>query len=764
MASGQVNKLLQFTIEASDTGERLVNVRVQSRVTGNVSYSDLYGLILIRAAKERDSLEITYFGYETSIISVTDLSIAGAKQAIQLDPAKLPEVLIRADKLRLDTGGDKVSMSSSEIREVPAILGEVDPMKAIAILPGISNSREGGAGIVVRGGAVSENIVLLDEAQLYNTNHLFGLLSTFNPDVVETLDVYKNYYSPEYADGLSSLIHVKSKEGDYKEHNQTLSLGIITSRLKLEGPLIKDKVSYVVAGRTSYLTLFMLPGIIAFRNRTGEGFFNYSMYDLNAKINFKLQQGGGIFYSFYRGRDYYASGGQNMVSNAFNRTVINVDYGNTVHSVRWIQPLSNSKLFLKSYVSFTEYTGSNAINSLYESQAENVSSEFTQRNSLQRLHARSKIQYQPNHAIELNIGMDWNWYSFDPINLINNSTNSGKVEQLFKVRRFSNALFSEVLLKLPYDFKAGFGLRYTWLRQGEYFHQYPEPRATLTKAIGSSHLLKFSYANLVQTIHGVINRNSFTGLDNWLPATEELPASRSQNFSLTYHYSNQKKSEWSASVFYRNWNQLVDVSPGTSFFIVREQGWENNFIGDGIGLAYGVELLYKTIFKNSKLQIGYTWMQNRRKFDAFNQGLWFPANFERRHDLSCMFVQKINDNWAISGLLTIASGAPFVAPTGARYDEDGNVRLIFSEVNNDRLPTYHRIDVSATRTLKTTNGNTTELSFGAYNVYNRLNKTSFYFIELGLFDENNQFVRSILNAKSLSFLPIIPHISWTYRF
>ena len=755
----QERTLLSFTIEAADSGERLSNATVLSVKTGEWASSDLYGWVRISVAPSSDTLEIRYFGYETKLIPIEEITMWRAGRVIRLAPITLPEVLIKANRMVLESGGDKLSMGAEELKSVPVILGEVDPMKAIAIFPGIAGGKEGSAGVQVRGGSFSENIVLLDEAQLYNTNHFAGLLSTFNPDVIEGVDTYKGYYSPEYADGLSSLIHVKSKEGDYRQFKQSLSFGVLSSKYKIEGPLWKDKMSFVAAVRTSYWTLLMLPRLIAFKNRAGEGYFNYTMFDANIKVNYKLKKGGGVFYSFYSGRDFIESGGQELRETTYSQSIFTFNYGNTAHSIRWVQPVSRG-LFLKNYLSYTSYSGNMGLSSLYESVNENYTNRFFQQNLMSRWHARTKLEWQPVKSILINFGTDWNAYSFQPLSVSFTENNVLRSQNQFTLTRRAQSLFGDFLIKFPGGINFGGGLRYTYLIQEEYRLPYAEPRLTLSKSIGKGHLIKVSYADLTQTIHGVINRNVFNGMDNWIPATADLPAARSRNLSLVYHHTAVDNQEWSVGFFSRTWDQLSDARPGTSFLLINPNGWENNFVSQGIGYAYGFELYYKRTFSKSALQVSYTYMRNQRRFASINQNNWFSANFERPHDLSILYSHKLNTTWSISGLFVWASGIPFTAPVGLRYLADNRTQLLFTEVNNIRLPTYHRMDISVTRTLPTPRGNHTELSFGAYNVYNKLNPIGYFY--------NTQFNGDskpiIYTAQSLNLLPFIPYLSWSYKF
>ncbi|MEM1407967.1 MAG: TonB-dependent receptor plug domain-containing protein, partial [Bacteroidota bacterium] len=688
---------------------------------------------------------------------------------------QLQEVVITAEAENANVVNNEMSVAKLEpktIKQVPAVLGEADVIRAIQLLPGITSVADGASGFNVRGGAADQNLILLDEGIIYNSAHLLGLYSVVNPDAVKDIKIYKGGIPARYGGRLSSVLDVRQREGNSKEFNGEAGIGLISARGLIEGPIVKDKSSYMIAGRRSYGDAFL--------QLTGSDNVAY-FYDLNVKTNYTVNDRNRLFLSGYFGRDKFELG-----------SIFSNSWGNATGTLRW-NHLFSDKLFANFSAIYSNYD--------YSIDQLTTGAEFNRKSNIITYNVKGDFNYFINNKNEIEFGADNKWYEFRP----------GEITPVEGSNILTTTLdekFGQELgVYLSYERKIGrltfnTGLRYShFLRQGEqdipvYANDAPvvynsavgryedgevigvesyssgktisdfgnfEPRLSATYVINAKSSVKASYNRIYQYLHLISNSNSPTPLDVWAPSGPFIKPQQVDQIALGY-FRNFKDNTYEASIegYYKEMDNLVDYVDGADLLTTNTLETE---ILPGIGRSYGLELYVKKNKGKLTGWISYTLSRAERKVagitaedPGINNGKWYAANYDKRNDLSVTGVYQLNDRWSLSGNFIYATGAPTTYPVG-RYEFAGLVIPQFESRNQQRLPDYHRLDVSATlkgKKRRWKNGGH-EWVFGFYNLYNRANATSIYFVE----NEDNPGQSKAF--KSYLF-GITPSITYNFKF
>jgi hypothetical protein len=756
---GQGKITISGFIKDASTSEDLIGASIFEPTLNIGTSTNAYGYFALQIPIQNDSitLRVAYAGY-------TNLSkrFAGNQNStfnFQLKTdAELQVVEITADKFKdaiNETQMSVTSLSAKEIKTVPVIFGESDLIKVLQLKPGIKGGNEGSAGLYVRGGGPDQNLILLDEATVYNASHLFGFFSVFNSDAIKNVDLYKGDFPAQYGGRLSSVLDIKMKDGNKQKFSGSGGIGLISSRLTLEVPIQKEKSSFIISGRRTYFDIFTK--IINRRNEGKKDYQpipNYYFYDLNLKANYELSNKDRLFLSGYFGRDVFGFSDK--------RFKFNFDWGNTTATVRW-NHVFNPTLFMNVSAIFSDYQY-------------NISNEFTGFNFA----TTSKIK-------DYNFKVDFD-YSLSPKHQL--KFGGQFIQHLFIIGRVKlqssdkrvdfqagNELEgSEMGVYVADDYtlndrlRFNFGVRATGFASKSKFYGGLEPRFAIRYKADEETSVKVSFSQMYQYLHLLNNSGASLPTDIWYPTTDVVPPQVSRQVALGVNKILGNGDYLLSNEFYYKWmNNQIDFKDFAQTFANDNIDKELVF---GKGWSYGVELYLEK--KTGRLTgwIGYTLSWTQRQFKdssngnpAINNGKYFYPRYDRRHDASLVVIYKISDRWTFSGAWTYGTGNAASLQTGrfGVQNTNGSNFLLgneFTERNGFRMPASHRLDLNFIRKFKPRWGES-DLTISFYNAYNRRNPYILYYDQQGDGDAtfNTQY-----KAKILALFPIIPTVTYNFKF
>ncbi|MFT7606543.1 MAG: hypothetical protein ACI8VT_004146 [Saprospiraceae bacterium] len=770
---GKVQNLtISGYINDSQNGETLIGASVYVKELQTGATSNEYGFYSISIPAGTYNLEYSYIGFETIKRAINlkenitlSLEMGGA--------IELVEVVVTSEAADRNVSTTEMSvnqLSINTISKLPALLGEVDVIRSIQLLPGVSTVGEGATGFNVRGGGVDQNLVLLDEAPVYNSSHLFGFFSVFNPDAVKDVKLYKGGIPARYGGRLSSILDVRMKEGNRKKLAVSGGIGLIFSRLAIEAPIIKDKASFIVAARRSYIDVLAKPFL---SGDLADSKLNF--YDLTLKTNYIINEKNRVFLSGYLGRDVFGFGDS-----------AGFDWGNTTATFRW-NHLFNDRLFSN----FTAYYSNYDYKIKFGNEVENS---FDWDANIVNYSLKADMSYYINTNNQLTFGGQGIIYEFFPGNAIGVSEGETSIFSLSKKNALEAGIFVEneqtvnsrlslhYGLRLSYFNYLGKGTAYefednepgeiktlvssTDYKQWESIQDYInlEPRASIKYQLDPKTSVKLSYNRMVQYIHLISNSTAATPLDVWTPSTNNVKPQMADQFALgLFKNFKNNKYETSAEIYYKDLDHMVDYIDGANLFI--NELLEAELL-DAKGRAYGLEIQVEK--KTGKLTgwISYTLAKTERQVDGINNNAWFDSRFDQRHNFSTTAFYELNKRWTFSANFVLNSGTPATFPTD-RFEQQGYLipNVASDSRNNVRIPAYHRLDISATLQGKVKEGKRyrSEWVFGVYNVYNRKNPFSIYFKQEDIRPVSGTPIST--NAYQLSVIgSFIPSISYNFSF
>jgi hypothetical protein len=736
--------------------------------------TNAYGFYSITLPKGAYTIVVSYVGFEP-IEEPILLKENSKRNFSMLEKSKtLDEVVIKYNRSASSIRTPEMSVNKlavSTIKKMPAVMGEVDVLKAILQLPGVSNAQEGATGFNVRGGSVDGNLVMLDEAVVYNTSHLFGFFSVFNADVIKDLKLYKGGIPANFGGRTSSVLDIYQKDGNNKEYHIAGGIGAVSSRLSAEGPIVKDKSSFVVAGRTSYAHLFM---------KMAGNDNSISFYDLNAKLNYKINDNNRIFLSGYFGKD------RMDFANFFSNT-----YGNSFFNLRWNHNFSD-KLFSNASVIYSKYD--------YGLKIKYVGIDWA--SDIRNYNLKYNFNHHLSDKLVLNYGVNSIYYQFNPGTIKPMDAKSPiNADQIEKKYAWENALYISAEQKLTDEISLNYGLRYSnFQRLGEqnvnnyandqavvfnsqlqiYEEGKPtgsthygknkkiidfgnwEPRLAVSYALNDNQSIKASYNRMSQYIHLISNTASVSPLDIWAPSDQFLKPEISDQVALGY-FRNFSKGKYAAEteVFYKKIKNKADYIDGAE--LIAHKAIEQVLL-NGEARAYGLEVMLK---KNTGILTGwlsYTLSKAEQRTPGrnagepgINNGQWYRANYDKTHNLSLTGAYQLTKKWSFGGIFTYQTGKAATYPIG-KYEYQGITIANYGARNRNSLPAYHHLDVSATYTPKPDSKKRwkSEWVFSIYNVYNRGNAASI------MFEQNRE--TGVSEAKRISIFGIVPGVTYNFRF
>ncbi|AQG81743.1 TonB-dependent receptor [Spirosoma montaniterrae] len=781
-------------IKDAANGEGLIGVSVYVKELGTGAVTNNYGFYAVPVPAGSYNLVITYVGYEKLTRTVT-LADKNVRLDLELseEGKQLQEVVVSAD--REDDNVKKIEMSVNKIdvktlQRIPALLGEVDVIRSIQLLPGVSTVGEGATGFNVRGGSIDQNLVLLDEAPIYNSSHLFGFFSVFNPDAVKDVKLVKGGIPALYGGRVSSILDVRLKEGNAKKPELNGGIGLIFSRLSYERPLFKGRGSFIVAGRRSYADILAQP----FLNNDLRG-AKFYFYDLTAKANYRINDKNTVFLSGYFGRDVFGA------DFGFN-------WGNATVSARWNHVFSD-KLFLNTTAYYSNYDYS--LDSDLKRRPENAGDYFRTKSRIVNYSIKPDFtlflgkstitfggqsilhDFQPGTATAASAGRVVTFgleskYGLENALYIGNEQQVSKKIQLQYGLRYS--LYNYIGPGEAYDFSTDVPLGFSrppvatrTYQRGENIQTYGnfEPRFSAKYELSNNSSLKLSYNRLAQYIHLVSNTTASTPLDVWTPSTNNIKPQIADQIAGGYFKNFGKNgTEFEASVeLYYKWLQnQIDYVDGAN--LILNKYLEGDLLS-GRGRTYGAEFYLKRNRGTVNGWVSYTLARTERLVDGINNSNWFPARFDRRHNLTTvlLFDPPQAKRWNFSATFTLASGTPATFPTN-RFEFGGFVVPQNAENarNNYRIPAYHRLDLAATlqgrrRPSKRKEDNWV---FSVYNVYGRKNPFSVFFRQVEpsqatVFDQlADRYVTTVTQSTRTEavrysvFATLIPSVTYNFKF
>lgn len=740
------------------TGERLAgaSVFVLNRDLG--TSSNTYGFYSITLPKDSVEISFSYVGYETRIEKL--LLQNNLTLNIQLNPAEsLTEVLVTSTKK--ESIQNKSQMSSIDlpvatIKSLPALLGESDLLKAIQLLPGIQGGAEGSSGIYVRGGGPDQNLILLDGVPVYNVSHMFGFFSVFNTDALQGVEVIKGGFPARYGGRLSSVIDIRMKEGNKNEFHGEGGIGLIASRLTLEGPLGKKKnVSYMISGRRTYIDLFMRP--ISRAASQGEADVGYYFYDLNAKVNFTLGSKDRLYLSGYSGDDKFISREDYESGSAGNKNSFSakLKWGNVTAVARWNHEFSR-KLFGNLTFYNSRYDFSVSADDRYKEGGVEERYFLKYFSGIRDWTARYDLDFLPSPDHFIKAGISATTHSYKPGALQSKVTSSSFNEDTLINYRFIEAqeydMYVEDDIRLSSKFKVNLGVHASGFHVNQKFMAALQPRVSIRYLLTTDISLKASYVKMNQYIHLLTNSGVGLPTDLWVPVTENIPQQVANQGAIGIAWL-KNKYEISVEGYYKHMKNIIDYKEGASY-LNANSNWEDK-VEIGYGWSYGTELFIQRKVGRLTGMFGYTWSFSNRKFPNLNNGKTFPYKYDRRHDLKVAGVYKINDRLEISGDWVYGTGQAVTLPTETYLNPDGTQVEVYEGKNNFRMRAFHHLDVSAKFSKKKKKG-VRSWVISIYNVYNRQNAFFIY--------RTQEWNTDKPVFKQVSLFPIIPSISYQFKF
>jgi hypothetical protein len=754
----QVRPTVSGTVRDAASGETLIGASlVLTEQPRSAVLSNSFGFYSLNAPVGHYTLVASFSGYRSDTVAVDLSKDITLNLQLSAESAQLQEVVVSANRNNNNVtkplmGVQKLSVT--EIRDIPVIFGEKDILKTIQLLPGVQSAGDGNSGFYVRGGSIDQNLILLDGATVYDPSHLLGFFSVFNSDAIKDVTLYKGAIPAEYGGRLSSVLDVKMNDGNSKDYSCSGGIGIIDSRLEVEGPIEKDNGSFIISGRRTYADLFLKLSKDTNTNRNSLYF-----YDFNVKANYKLGEKDHLYLSGYFGQDHLG------ISNSFDLT-----YGNSTGTLRW-NHIFNSKLFSNTSLMYSKYNYTIGINS--------GNNDIGIESFIQDWHFKEDLEYYLGSGNKLNFGADVIDHTISPGVISASASSSFNSLNIQDRHALETALyinhsvgFSDKL-NMDYGLRAslftvlGPGTFYTYDSSGNtldstnygsgqtvvnYFNL--EPRWSASYKLNDNSSIKASYARTTQNLHLLSNSTSSNPTDVWISNTNNVKPEIGDQVSLGY-YRNLKENayELSAEVYYRNMQHQIDYRNGAQ--LIANTNVESQLIY-GHGRAYGLELYARKKVGKLTGWISYTLSRTERQFPGVNNDTWYPATQDRTHDLSVVGIYKLNKKWTLSSDFVYYTGNAVTWPSG-KYEVEGQVAFLYTSRNGYRMPPYNRLDFSATLQGKKTRKTDSYWIFSCYNVYGRENPYSISF-------EQDPSDPAKTQAVQYALFRWVPSVSYNFKF
>ena len=701
-------------ITHKNSGETLIGAAVLVKSSSNIGrVTNNYGFYSLSLPKGNYDLVFSYIGHTKQTINVSLTKNTSLNVALEDLNNNLQEIIVSAtrdnENVRQSLMGlEKISVET--VSKLPVIFGERDILKIIQLLPGVKSGGDGQSGFTVRGGTIDQNLILLDDAPVYNASHLLGFFSTFNSDAINDVALYKGTAPAQFGGRISSVVDVKMNEGDNQHYGVSGGIGLISSKLNVEGPLQKGKSSFLLSGRRTYADIFLK---LDDRFKDNQLYF----YEFNAKLNYRFSDKDRFFVSGYFGRDILG------ISNRFS-----IDWGNTTATARW-NHLYNSKLFGNTSLIYSSYN--------YKINLQNDSNKFSILSTINDWNLKQEFQYFPNSNNQWKIGYNIIYHTITPGQIITETVTEDE-------NQIKNGLESAIYVNNDWQatdkLKVNYGLRlshFLVLGGSDYFilddnknvtdtinqtkpianYIYLEPRFSLSYTLSEKNSLKLAYTRNTQNLHLITNSVSGSPTDKWIMNSNNVKPEVSDQLSMGYFRNFADNTyEFSVEAYFKSMQNQIDYKDNAND---RAPVIETELLY-GKGRAYGLELLLKKNQGKFTGWLGYTLSRSEKQIDGINQNNWYAARQDRTHDISIVTMYDISKRWNVSAVWVYQTGNAITFPSG-KYEYAGQTIWLYTERNGYRMPAYHRLDLGATYKFKEKKNFKSELSFSLYNAYGREN-------------------------------------------
>jgi hypothetical protein len=756
IAFGQNNFTLSGKITDAETGEDLIGVSVFIVERGKGTVTNSYGFYSISLPEGKYKVKYSYVGYksEEKILDFNKNQVFNIE--INSTVLTLGEVIVSSEKENSnlyvpETGFDKVNIK--DIVVIPVLFGERDILKTIQLLPGISNSAEGSSGFNVRGGTMGQNLILLDEAPVYSSSHLMGFFSVFNSDAIKDVSIYKGGIPAYYGGRTSSVLDITMNNGNSKKFSSSGGIGLISTSLTLEGPIIKDRISFIISGRRTYGDLIAK---LLFSESLIRHDMKFYFYDFNAKLNYNINDRNRLFLSGYFGQDVFEFGDE-----------IGTGWGNTTGTIRW-NHLFNNRFFSKSSIIYSNYDYGFVFGIL----------RMRIKSGIKDITLKEDFTLYINPDLTLKYGVNVTKHVFRPGEItVADSTNFAITMR--EKKAFESAIYLQIEQKITSRFSADYGIRFSTFNQigPGWFYKYNnvnepsdsiyygpgkvafpsytfEPRLAISHLLSDRSSVKLSYNRTAQYLHLLSNTTTGSPTDIWMPSSNNLKPVLVDQFSCGFFRNFLNDSiETSVEVYSKNMNNTVDYEDGAE--IIFDEHGESQILA-GKGRSYGLELYIKKKYGSFTGWVSYTLSRSENKIEGINNFSWYPMKYDKTNELSVVAIYKISRRIVLSGVWLYATGNAVTFPSG-KYVLDNNPVPYYTERNGYRMPAYHRLDLSLTLNGKSHKKNKSIWDFSIYNLYNRHNAYTISFRE-------SETVPGTTEAVKLSLFGIVPSITYHFRF
>ena len=752
----QEGNSLYGTITSARTGETVIGATISVAGTPTITVSNEYGFYSLLLNTGNFTIQVSAVGMKIYVVTVNVQKDTRLDIVLEEQDRRLDSIVITSSARTRNIRAPQMSMekiSVQETKNIPVLFGERDIMKTMQLLPGVKSAGEGNSGFFVRGGTADQNLILLDEAPVYNASHLLGFFSTFNSDAIKNVNLYKGGMPAQYGGRLSSVVDIKMNDGNNKDHGVSGGIGLIASRLNIEGPLQKNRSSFLISGRRTYADLFLkLLGDTSLRKA------QLYFYDLNAKANYILNENNRFYLSGYFGRDVLKQD-----------RLTGIDWGNATGTLRW-NHIFNDRLFSNTSFIYSNYD--------YQINVSNESTGFQITSRIQDLNLKQEFQWYVNSSNTINAGLNTIYHTIKP-GEISVSGSTGTVDKGLPDRfSLDNAFYASNSWRINEKLNMVYGLRlsgFSVLGEGDYYtlnnegrvidtlryktgeivktYWNAEPRLTFSYLLNNSSSLKASYTRNTQNLHLITGSTTSSPTDKWVASTNIIKPEIADQVAIGYYNNINEDYEFTAETYNKFMQNQIDYRDGAKVFTNEPIETQLLF---GEGRAYGIEFLLRK--KNGRFNgwISYTVSKSQRKINGINNNQWYNARQDRPHDIAVVGIYQLTPKWTLSANWIYYSGDAVTYPDG-KYMLNGEVYFSYSERNAYRMPNYHRLDIGATKQLKKGKRFSSELSFSLYNAYGRANAYLISFRESEDDPDKTEAVQT-------SLFTFIPSISYNFKF
>jgi hypothetical protein len=757
VAFGQSKYTISGTIKDKKSGESMIGVTVrikELKATGTTTNE--FGFYSLTIPEGTYTVIYNYVGYKPQSKNINLSKNTKVDMSFDDNSQDLNEVVVRSTREDENIKNPQAGVEKLDIKEInklPVLMGERDVLKTIQLVPGIKSAGEGNTGFYVRGGAADQNLILLDDAPVYNASHLLGFFSTFNSDAIKDATIYKGGMPSQYGGRLSSVLDIRMNEGNNQDYHVSGGIGLISAKLNVEGPIQKDKSSFLITGRRTYAdALLRLSGDDRFSNNT------LYFYDLNAKANYIFSDKDRLYVSGYFGRDKLGY-----------QDLFGLDWGNATGTLRW-NHIMNSKLFSNTSLIYSDYS--------YKVNVKFGGTDFQIKSRIRDWTLKQEFQYFANPRNSIRFGLMSVYHTVVP-GQMTASESSGITPPVLQNRySWENALYANNTWKASEKLEVIYGLRlsaFSILGPGEFYdisngevtgsNTYKsgdfvktylnlEPRVSAAYQLNEKSSIKAAYSRTTQNMHLISNSTTSNPTDKWIPSSNNVKPEIADQGSIGYFRNFfDNKFEFSVEGYYKYMQNQIDYKDGADVTNSDKSETELLF---GQGRAYGIEFFFKKKVGRFNGWIGYTLSRSEKQIDGINNNNWYAARQDRTHDISIVGIYELSKKWTLSATFVYYTGNAITFPSG-KYNVDGQEVFYYTERNGYRMPDYHRLDFGATWKLRERKNSSSELAFSLYNVYGRQNAYMINFRE----SETNP---NTTEAYQIALFRWVPSISYNFKF